>query len=78
MGAAVVTHGLIRKSSHLVDHEDPDLDREVVQVPHTSHTNTAPNYPPRDLDQLGAGNGEPVASGNRAPGSARQPLRHEP
>jgi hypothetical protein len=52
-GAAVVTHGMIHKSAHLVDLQDADLDQEAVQVPHTSHTiNTAPSYTPLMGDTL--------------------------
>lgn len=52
-GAAAVTHGLIRKSTHLVDLDQALLDGEAVQVPHTRHTiTTAPNYPPLVGDTL--------------------------
>jgi hypothetical protein len=52
-GATAVTHGLILKSTHLVDLQDADLDQETVQVPHTSHTiNTAPSYSPIIGDML--------------------------
>jgi hypothetical protein len=52
-GAAAVTHGLVRRSTHLVDLEQADIDAEVVRVPHTGHTiNTAPNDPPLVGDTL--------------------------
>lgn len=52
-GAAAVAHGVVRKSTHLVDLEDAEIDSEAVRVPHTSHTvNTAPNHPPMVGDML--------------------------
>ncbi|GAA4727431.1 hypothetical protein [Phytohabitans rumicis] len=45
-GAAAVTHGVLRRSTHLVDLENADLDADPVRVPHTRRTiTTAPNYP---------------------------------
>lgn len=52
-GAAAVTHGLIRRSTNLVDLELADFDGATVQVPHTRHTiTTAPNYAPQVGDTL--------------------------
>jgi hypothetical protein len=52
-GAAAVTYGLIRKSTHLVDLEEAQLDAEAIWVPHTRHTiTTAPNYAPVVGDTL--------------------------
>lgn len=46
-GAVAVTSGLIRKSTHLVDLEQAELDGDAVWVPHARHTiTTAPNFSP--------------------------------
>lgn len=46
-GAAAVTYGLIRRSTHLVDLEGAEIDGEAVRVPHARQTIiSAPNFSP--------------------------------